>query len=105
MYRTLRMAEPFSSGENIEKSVRVTESEKNIHHIILRQVLHLEVDFCCPNFPYKLENDEDFSVIVGHLKEIFQKELESIDLKIKRLREEIVPRQHEIKLYSLFRKD
>ena len=98
------MAEPISGGENIEKSVCVSELEKNIRHLILRQVLHLEVAFCCPDWPNKLENGV-ISTIKIYLKEMFEKELKRIYLKIKELRKEIMPGGYENQTMKLIKKN
>ena len=98
------MAEPILGGENMEKSVCVSDLEKNFHHLILKEVLHLEVAFCCLDLLDKLEN-EVISTTKIYLKEMFEKELKRIYLKIKELRKEIMPGGRENKTMELIKKN
>ncbi|EXB58314.1 hypothetical protein L484_015648 [Morus notabilis] len=58
--------------------------ERDILYPIIREVLRLEVAFCCPDLPMMLTKDV-FLAMGDHLRRVFDKNLNRIGLKLNRL--------------------
>ncbi|PON85015.1 hypothetical protein TorRG33x02_192670 [Trema orientale] len=87
--RTLIRAGPISGRRNAAENLLGIELAQRVHHLILRELLRLEVAFCCPHLPVTLETDV-FSAMGKHVTEIFRKELNKISSKIDELKREIL---------------
>ncbi|PON54623.1 hypothetical protein PanWU01x14_193640 [Parasponia andersonii] len=87
--RTLICAGPILERGNAAENFLGIELAQKVHHLILREVLRLEVAFCCPHLPVTLETDV-FSAMGKHVTEIFGKELNKISSKIDELKREIL---------------
>ncbi|PON85007.1 hypothetical protein TorRG33x02_192590 [Trema orientale] len=67
--------------------VSYDETEQEVLHLILREVLRLEVAFCCPDLPMMLTDDVYLSM-ASHLMKVFENKLEKVNLKINELKME-----------------
>ncbi|EXB58310.1 hypothetical protein L484_015644 [Morus notabilis] len=96
--RAMRLRELQRSGMD---HVRSRLKEKGIFHLIIREVLRLEVAFSCPDLPMMLTN-EVFLAMGSHLREVFEKKLIRIGLIVDELKKEtrLYFRDEEVKKVS-----
>ncbi|PON85014.1 hypothetical protein TorRG33x02_192660 [Trema orientale] len=83
--RTLRESEKSSMHSTAYASYDETEQE--VLHLILREVLRLEVAFCCPDLPMML-TDNVYLSMASHLMKVFENKLKQVNLKMNELKME-----------------
>ena len=85
--RIMRESKKCSTDNIGEVSYDVTEVQ--VHHLILREVLRLEVAFRCPDLPMMLIDDV-YKSLGSHLLQVFEDKLKKVDCKMNELKMELL---------------